>query len=309
MTEKEEKHEGSRRYPSLTWPIILITAGILFLLSNLGVLDIDFFSLWRLWPVLLILAGLEIILGRRSAIGNIIVLIATLAVIGGVIFLLIAAPDVLGTSTGAVGVTQIDEPLDGVERAELDIGFAAGQIDISKLTDSSSLIKGELDLSTRREPTWEISRSDSQASMTLEYAQGAWTQNWQKGDVWELFLSPKVGLSLDVSMGAGDANMDLTGLDIRELKIETGAGRSTVTLPEDGDFSAQASSGVGQLIIEIPEGMAARVQIDRGIGDVSVSGRFSRDGNTYVTDDWRSNENRVDLEIDIGVGQVTVREP
>ena len=145
--------------------------------------------------------------------------------------------------------------------------------------------------------------------MTLEYPQGAWTRNWQKGDVWELLLSPRVGLSLDVSMGAGDARVDLTGLDIRDLNVETGAGRSTVTLPEDGDFSAQISSGVGQLIIEIPEGMAARVQIDRGIGDVSVSGRFARDGNTYVTDDWRSNENRVDLEINVGVGQVTVREP
>jgi hypothetical protein len=306
MTEKEEKDEGQRRYPSLTWPIILITAGVLFLLSNLGVLDIDFWNLWRLWPVLLILAGLEIILGRRSALGNIIVLLITIAVIAGVVFLLIAAPEALGTSS-AGGVERIDEPLDGVERAELGVDFAAGTLQISQLGDSSSLITGELDLATQREPTWDISRSGGQASMTLEYRRGDWMQNWRRGDEWDLRISPRVGFSLDVNVGAGDATLDLDGLDIRALTVETGAGRTTIILPEDGDFAADISGGVGQVVIEIPDEMAARVQISRGLGDVSVPSRFVRDGDTYQTDDWRTSDNRVDLEIQVGVGQVTIR--
>jgi hypothetical protein len=307
MTEKEEKHEGYRRYPSLTWPIILITVGLLFLLSNLGVLKIDFWNLWRLWPVLLILAGLEIILGRRSMLGNVIVLIATLAIIGGVVLLLIVSPEVLGTSSSG-GVERIDEPLAGVERADLRVDFAAGQLDIGRLTDSSSLIVGDLELATRQKPTWEISRSGSQASMDLGYRrQSDWVQNWQKGDEWDLSLSPKVGLSLDVNMGAGDTRLDLSGLDIRELSVEAGAGRSTITLPDEGDFATKVSGGVGQVIIEIPEGMAARVQVDQGIGNVSVDSRFTREGDSYVTRDWKSAEDRVDLEIEVGVGQVTVR--
>jgi hypothetical protein len=306
MTEKEEKHEGYGRYPSLTWPIILIAVGVLFLLSNLGVLEIDFWNLWRLWPVLLILAGLEIILGRRSMIGNIIVLVATLAIIGGVVLLLIVSPEVLGTSSSG-GVERIDEPLDGAERAELQVDFAAGQLDIDRLTDSSSLVVGDLELATRNKPTWEIRRSGSQASMTLGYRQSDWIQNWQKGDEWTLELSPRVGWSLDVNMGAGDARLDLSGLEIRDLSVEAGAGRSTITLPEEGDFTAKVSGGVGQVIIEIPDGMAARLQVDQGIGNVNVDSRFTREGNSYVTDDWKSGGDRVDLEIEVGVGQVTVR--
>lgn len=308
MREREEKHSDRRRYPSLVWPIILIMAGVLFLLSNMGILDVNFWELWRLWPVLLILAGLEIILGRRSFLGNIIVLIITIAVVVGVVILLITAPNVLTPSISG-GVDHIAEPLEGVERANLEVDFAAGQLDISQLTDSSSLIEGTLELATKRKPTWEIDRKSDRADMTLKYEQGFENWSWRGGDEWDLRLSPDVGLSLKVDVGAGSATIDLTGLDIRDLNVEAGASQTTVVFPEEGDFSATLDSGVGALVLEIPEKMAARVRVDRGLSALDISRRFEKEGDVYLTDDWQTNENRVDLEIDIGVGLVTVREP
>lgn len=306
MTDKEEKAESQRRYPSLTWPIILITAGVLFLLSNLNVLHVDFWNLWRLWPVLLILAGLDIILGRRTALGSILVTLVTIAVIGGVVFLLVSAPDALGTA-GAREVEHVDEPMDGIERADLAVRFAAGTLEIGRLTDSSSLIEADLELATERKPLWEIARNGGEASMALEYRSGALMQNWRRGDEWDIRLSPRVGYDLEVGMGAGDATLDLSGLDIRGMRVETGAGRATIILPEEGDFEARISGAVGQVIIEIPEGMAARVQVSRALGDVAVPSRFVRDGNTYETRDWSSSDDRVYLDIQIAVGQVTIR--
>ncbi len=307
MSEKDEKHEGGRRYRSLTWPIMLILIGVLFLLSNTGVLDVDFWNLWRLWPVLLILTGLEIIIGRRSALGNIIVLVVTLATVGGIVLLLVVAPDVLGTSNTA-GVQQIDEPLDGVERADLRINFPAGRLEIDPLSDSSSLITGDLELSTSRKPTWEVNRNGDQASMELRYTRGnSWPQNWQRGDDWQLSLSPKVGYTLVTSLGAGEALLDLTGLDVRDLQLEAGAGSSTIILPDKGNFNVDLNGGVGQMTVEIPEGMAAHITVSRGIGDVRVDSRFERDGDSYRTSDWQSNENRVDVQIEVGIGQIIVR--
>ncbi len=307
MTEKEEKQGEGRRYPSLVWPIVLIAAGVLFLLSNLDVIEISFWELWRLWPVLLILAGLEVLFGRRSFLGSIIVLIVSLAAVAAVVFLLIAAPGTLAPPVAA-GVDRIEEPLDGIEKADLEVGFAAGRLDISRLSDSPSLIKGDLELATGRKPTWEVERAGSQAEMTLEYKGGFRTQSWQGGDEWDLRLSPKVGFRLQVDMGVGEATIDLTGLDIRDLSLDTGAGRTVVVLPKEGNFSVTIDSGVGELVLEIPDSMAARIQVDRGPAALDISGRFERKGDDYLTDDWNTNENRVDVEIDIGVGLVTVRE-
>ena len=70
------------------WPLLLIAIGVLFLLNSLGYIDLDFGELWRFWPVLLILIGLDLLLGRRSWLGNLIVLLLTLTVLGGCILLL-----------------------------------------------------------------------------------------------------------------------------------------------------------------------------------------------------------------------------
>lgn len=52
---------NTHRRGSLIGPILLIGAGLLFLLSNFGVIDANIWrSLLNLWPLLLIAAGLDI---------------------------------------------------------------------------------------------------------------------------------------------------------------------------------------------------------------------------------------------------------
>jgi hypothetical protein len=300
--------KGRQWRPSLIWPVILITAGVLFLLSNLGVLDINFWELWRLWPVLLILAGIDLVIGRRSALGNVIALVLALVVIAGAVGLVILSPEAL--NLGPAGrQMQIEEPLGSVERADFEIGFAAGTLEVGRLQDSDSLIQGDLTLTTNRRPLWDFSQSGGSAELVLKYATGG-VQSWSgRGDRWDLALSPRVALALEADIGAGDATIDLTGLDVRSLKVQTGAGRSTITLPAEGQFDAKITGGVGQLIVEIPREMAARIRVDRGIGGLDIPRRFDQqDGNLYQSDDWETNDNRVTIQIEVGIGQVSIRD-
>ena len=64
-----------RRPPSLVGPLGLIALGLLFLLTNLGVLSPGVWdTLWRLWPFALIAVGVEVLVGRRTRWGGLAVL-------------------------------------------------------------------------------------------------------------------------------------------------------------------------------------------------------------------------------------------
>jgi hypothetical protein len=297
-----------RRPPSLVGPVILVTIGVIFLLSNLGMLNVNLWELWRLWPVLLILFGLEILLARRSTVWSLIVLALTVIVVAGVVVLLVTGPGVLGFSATG-GVDRIAEPLDGIEQANLTVHFAAGQLHVAQLSDSSSLVEGTLNLATRNKPVWTIDRSGDRASMTLGYREGQAFSGFSGGDDWTLRLSPQAGFSLNVEVGGGSATLDLTGLDIRQLEVSGGASQTTVVFPKRGSFEAEIDGGVGALIVEIPPEMAARLRIDRGLSALTVPSRFRQEGGDYVTGDWATNQNRVSVQLSVGVGAITVREP
>jgi hypothetical protein len=262
-----------------------------------------------LWPLLLVLIGLDIILGRRSVIGNIIVLVITIAVVVGVVLFLIASPGLLGLSA-AGAVDHFAEPLAGLAQADLEVNFAAGQLNITRLTDSPSLIEADLELATSRNPAWTIDRRDDRAEMLLKYVRDDWIENWnwRGGDRWSLRLSPQVALSLDVDVGAGGATISLIDLNVQDLKVESGAGQTKIIFPQEGDFSGQISGGVGAVVLEIPVEMAARLRIDRGLSALDISSRFTKENDVYRTDDWETNPNRVDLDVDVGVGLLTIRD-
>lgn len=70
-------------------PLLLITFGLLLLLSSLGLLPEGFWRmLWRFWPVILIILGLNVLAGQSES-RTVYILLALLgiAIIGGVLIL------------------------------------------------------------------------------------------------------------------------------------------------------------------------------------------------------------------------------
>ncbi len=66
----EQTEPTEHRKRSLVFPLLLIGAGIIFLLSNLGFVTGNFWDLvFRYWPVLLILGGLDSIYRREGLFG------------------------------------------------------------------------------------------------------------------------------------------------------------------------------------------------------------------------------------------------
>jgi predicted membrane protein len=70
----------------------------------------------------------------------------------------------------------------------------------------------------------------------------------------------------------------------------------------------RAEAGAASLTFIVPAGVAARVHGTVALGSLNVDeSRFPRFGNDYESTDYGSAANRVDLDINGGVGSIRVR--
>jgi hypothetical protein len=307
--EKQEKEERQRARPSLVWPVILITLGVLWLLSATGTMDVNWWRLLRLWPVLLILWGFEVLIGGRSLLLNLLVVILALAVAVGVAFYVVSETPI-GDVEG-VDVDRFDESLGNIESARLDVDMPAGELLLGSLADSDDLIRGRLDLAGRRQPTWRFDEAGGQAEMSLSSDDDDWFRVFVPGEneTWRLELSPQVELVLIADLAAGQLELDLAGLDVRELEVATAVGQSLVTLPDEGRVEGSIHNVIGQLVIDIPRDVPAQIRVERALTTVSFPARFSEvEDGLYQTEGWEIGEEGIDLTVGVVIGQVTIRD-
>ncbi len=75
-----------------------------------------------------------------------------------------------------------------------------------------------------------------------------------------------------------------------------------------GMTEVRAEAGAASLTFIVPSGVAARIRSRVALGSVHVDeARFPRVGDVYQSSDYAAATNRIDLDIQGGVGSVRVR--
>jgi hypothetical protein len=133
---------------------------------------------------------------------------------------------------------------------------------------------------------------------------------WWPGSTldWTFHLNREVPITLELEGGASESRVDLSDLQVKELSLKTGASSTNVTLPVNaGMTQARISSGAASVNIRIPDGVAARIRWRGGLSSIQVDqARFQRIGDAYQSPDYDTAANKVDLDVEMGVGSVTV---
>jgi hypothetical protein len=297
----------ARKNVSILGPVLLIGAGILLLLNILGILEWDiWWNLLRLWPIFLIAAGLDLLIGRRSIWGALIATVLLLALLAGALWL-----TTTGTVTSDLPSEQVRQPLGSATQAEVAIEPAVGILRLEALPESANLVEGTVVLGEGEELVQDFSQQGAQASYRLGVTGATWTPftfGWDEERVWDLGLSPGATLQLKASLGAGQSEIDLTGLDLSDLEIDLGVGQSTVILPAQGHFEARIDGAVGVTEIVIPAGMAVRLQLDTGLAGRQLPAELREAGEgTYTSPGYASADNRVDLYANQPIGLLRIR--
>lgn len=292
-----------RRPPSLVGPFVLIALGLLFLLTNLGVLSPGVWdTLWRLWPFALIALGVEVLVGRRTRWGRLAVL-GVLAVAAGVgVWWTVWAPGVAGLADHPVRVAVPT----GTRQAELTLRSGVSQLDL-RAGDRGDLVSGQVQTARNERLTNESSQRGETAVVRVAVS-GSSSVSFTGSNTprWTLALAPALPWTLDVATGVGRAALDLRDLRVADLTLAGGVGETTVTLPARGVTRADLRGGVGALTVRLPAGVAARVVARAGVGAVQVALPATRDGDTYLIGNPDTSPNRAEVRVAGGVGRVRI---
>ena len=265
-------------------------------------------TLLKLWPVLLIGIGLDLWIGRRSVWGSFAVAVLLLGVLGAALWF--GVPQ--GVSTESVRRKEnVQQAIGEVTKADVDVDFSFGRLQIDALPEGAALVEGTVDLGERETLDQSYRAQNGTGYYVLKsHNEGivSWpaTELWDSDHVWDLGLSRDIPLALHVSLGAGRSYVDLSRLNVTRLTMDCGVGEVHLTLPRQGSLSAHVDGGVGEIVITIPSGMAARIAVDRGLGGRDVSGDYIQSGDSYVSPDYDTATNRVSLNVNGGIGKVTI---
>jgi len=309
------------RPPSIFWPLMLLGAGVMLLLANLGILPrLSWGALWRFWPLLLIVLGVDVLIGRRSTAGAIIsavlvlVLLAAIVAVGWFADEIPMLGDLLRLPTLAAEHVQF--PLEGLDSAFIKIDTSGLPCEVTALSDSPNLIEGTV--THRGRLFFDASVHGSQATIHLD-PQVAGFQWWadDSGSGTQarcrVALSPEVPLRLELDGGSGPGAFHLSQLQISELALDCGSGPIDLDLPSRGTQKVTIDGGSGPVNIYLPESIAAKVILDSGSGPFLANERFSlaegksRGDGIWETPGYRDADEAVLLEIDQGSGPISIR--
>jgi len=242
------------------------------LLFNMGVLEREnIVVLARLWPLLLILIGIDVLFGRRApALGGLIGIAAVALVVG----LMLAGPSLGWDDALEVKTEVFSEPIGTATSARVNLGLSSEPAEVTALSDTENLIEAELTHSGEVEFDVEGEREKSISLRRRGGVGGFWFDWFDRGDEelrWDIRISPRVPLDLQIDAGSGSADLDLSALQLTALTLDVGSGSIESQLPAtDSVYRAQIDGGSGSCRLSLAEGADVDMEADVASGSVNI---------------------------------------
>jgi hypothetical protein len=218
--------------------------------------------------------------------------------------------------------------LQGAHTALVELQMGAGRVTLSGGT--SDLMDATFTYNvTAWKPIVDYVVKGDEGRLLVRQPSGTYkTFNGSYRNDWDIRLSRMTPVDLDLKNGAGDMDMDLSDTMVRTLTVDSGASSTTikaspnamtsltmkagvgsVNIDLTGDWKNSADvhvdGGVGSIKLVVPKNVGVTVDAKRGIGSISAPG-FTRDGNTYRNVAYGSGAITLSIDLNVGVGSVTI---
>jgi hypothetical protein len=315
----------------LGWGLFFIMVGLVPLAVRGGLVDAGTVRrAWELWPLILIGIGLGLVLQRTRA-----------AFVGGV--LVAVTFGLMGGSALAAGFG----PVAGLGTCGFGGGFGTGEAFTARSGTLGSSARVTLDLSCGELTAasgpgsgWQVSgtsgdgtppdivASDGRLSVRSPDHHGF---DLAGGSSWSLTLPRDPSIQMGLTVNAGTARIDLTGMAVtdidttvnagdahlnlstavgtRSVNASVNAGSLALSLPTpDGTLSGNLSANAGSISVCVPAGVALRIDAsDSALGSDNFGSQgLTRNGNVWTNGVSDVGANRIELNTSANLGAVNL---
>lgn len=312
----------------ISWGLVVLFVGFVLLFSNLGYITFNWSAVFSLWPVLIILIGIGYLLPEKSGTQYIIVFV-TLGVLALFAYRGLTVPK----NEGFLGRIFNDKN-DGVEWNNSD-STGEGTEKESKYFESSYEDEIEYaDLSVEGgvvsyrlgEPTDKLfeatartnfsnfslkkvrsnNRADLEFKMSSENSKRSSKDNNENSVLMRLNTNPI--WSIDLEIGAGSTDFDLSRYKLDKLSIEGGVAsiKTKVGIPASAQSEITFEGGLAEFELQVPKDVACRIVMEAALSSKHIEGFTKQSDGSYLSGNYDTADRKYTIVIESGLSSVKV---
>lgn len=261
-----------KRQTNFIWGLVALAVSIVILLRALDVLPAGIYDLLiRAWPALLVLFGIGTLLRNRIPLGNLIALIVSVALVGG---LAASAYSSRATQERSDYQETIAQPIDaGITLLRVSVNTLGTDVEIVRSLTAGA-VSGQFTGSSENLLTTTYNElGDGTADLRIIESRTSEFPMLEAIGRGRLLLEIPAGVALDVSFigQEGNVSLNLDGLSLERLNMDLVKGNAAVSLPNYKPLGSAPDATLGALVVRdgnitlaVPPTVAARFTLNRG---------------------------------------------
>lgn len=214
--------------------------------------------------------------------------------------------DWFGNSRGSEGVSVKKEQADSLE---VEIDFGVGNLLVEG--GAKEWVDGTVDSDNEKlypVVSYKNKRNVGHVELTQKKKRFSFFGPFgNKRNNWDLQLTDDVPVDLEIETGVAESELRLQGVRLRHLSVDAGVGSTVIDLTGDRqeNVDAEIDLGVGGAKIYLPKETGVQLKVSKGVGSVKADGFISKGNGVYVNEAHGRSDTSIDMEVDVGVGDVT----
>jgi hypothetical protein len=196
--------------------------------------------------------------------------------------------------------------LDKSELTRLNLRIGAGELRVS----GGASKKVEADLaynSDRLKPTVDQRNSGSHSEIEIAQPESRGFNFGNTVNEWDVRVNDEVPLDIAAKLGAGEAHLNLAGLNLRGLNVDIGVGEVSVDLrgTPKTSYAVNINGGVGEARVTLPKTVGISANANGGIGEIHVDG-LEKKGDRWINPGHENDAVQITVDAKGGVGEIHI---